>query len=324
VGVTLAEVPCPSAAQSREPAYEFLLDTSGSMAACTWVGIAPFCLGGETWFEASSRKILAHLDQCFAEGITFGLRIFPNAGTFGAGFPTQTSIVVDPRLGRPEDIRVALRALGAPNGETPLAHALEAAKEDLAHEKVGQRPRWVVLVTDGVPTLSRPGGSIDPIEDSCIAAQELHRNGVGIRAYALGEIAQASSIDHQNLATLRRIVVECGQGELITVAGVTDDVLHFLFGRNGFLWLLLFTFCGAVAAWAVADFFQHVLVRRSVVKPVHVPPLCKTLFVVLLVADLLVFVGRGHEGVAGTAFVVTVAVLLLVFALGLLRGGAYR
>lgn len=152
-------------AEATEGRLLLLLDASGSMAEPA--------AGGGRKIDAA-RDALTEVVKRLPDDAEVGMRVFgatvESRDDKGACTDTQNVVPVGPvdRARLTEQI-----AAYEPYGETPIGNALRAAAEDLGPK--GRRT--IVLMSDGEPTCQ---------PDPCDVAEELRREGVGLRVNVVG------------------------------------------------------------------------------------------------------------------------------------------
>ncbi|SDT02884.1 VWA domain-containing protein [Jiangella sp. DSM 45060] len=164
----VAVMAAPAAAEEPvDPGSRMMLvlDSSGSMAEAT--------PSGGTRIDAAKdalRQVIAGLpdDQ------EVGLRVY-GAEVFSQNDPgacTDSQLIAQPETGNRDALTAALDDY-EPYGETPIGYALQEAGKDLGTE----RPRTIVLVSDGEPTCA---------PDPCEVATQLAGDGVDVRIDVVG------------------------------------------------------------------------------------------------------------------------------------------
>jgi Ca-activated chloride channel homolog len=147
----------------RQGSLLLVLDASGSMKEPAG--------GGRTRFQAATsamREVLGALPG----DLDVGLRVYGSKISDGPGSCQDSELVVPVTPLNRKAIRAALSE-ARPLGNTPLAHSLQQAAQDLPEE--GQRT--IVLISDGEESC---GG------DPCQVARDLSRQGVDVRIDVIG------------------------------------------------------------------------------------------------------------------------------------------
>lgn len=163
-----AFVPClPECGDFEDPSLLIVLDRSGSMAF------------EDKWERAL--EAIYKVGDALGDKAMLGLTIFPDRGGQCAG-----ELLLAPTLRAGLDLEVLTQNI-IPNGNTPLSAALVDVIQSrwyLPYGDIGQtnRPKAIVLVTDGAPTECKPGQDVQA--ESLEHIRELARQGV--RTYVVG------------------------------------------------------------------------------------------------------------------------------------------
>lgn len=211
-----AEV-CGTAASrvSAKPrAVQYLLDRSGSMAACSagFFDCIPGITPSLTWWGVAARAISSSVTAPVNDDVEFGLKYFPNAGDLGC------NVSEDPDVAPAAGTAIALIGNllhSLPGGATPLLAGLErvAAKPGrLAEPGVTSA---LIVVSDGGESCEAVDQAVK-VERLQIAARTLRQ--AGVRTFAVRFGAKDQNFADQD-AQLRAIVREGG-----TATGDVDDL----------------------------------------------------------------------------------------------------
>jgi Mg-chelatase subunit ChlD len=218
--------PLTIAAEPASRSLLLVLDRSGSMSAVTADGPTLWdnALGGiESVLSRSASDLEVGLMTFPAYREQDDCSLLPTPDQFncyianaGAGACDVGSIDVEPAAGAGPSIVGALRAMG-PNGATPTAATLEAARKHLL--ETGSAAD-VLLITDGAPNCS-DGTSSTEVDGAAVAAAltELETMAAdSIRTYVLG----FSRSDAQLAQTLDSMAVAGGSGDTTHRSVVTQ------------------------------------------------------------------------------------------------------
>ena len=160
-------------------------------------------MGGQPKLAVAQQTLSDALDWIPSE-MQLALRAYGHTTPHAQRDCRDSDLLVPFRTGSREDIRRAVGAL-KPRGQTPLAYALQQARQDLAGVR-GERA--VVLVTDGIESC---GG--DPVA----AARALQADGVPVHVIGFG----LGSAEDEDAPALRAIAAASG-GRYVTARSAAE------------------------------------------------------------------------------------------------------
>jgi len=187
--------------ETKPAVLEFVVDTSLSMNEVP--GAQPGQPGnGPTKWE-STRDALKGVISALPDSIAVGLFFYPNMNNQARSRPAEIDSCVNTRVGTPPARLTATQkatligALDAtdPNGWTPTDGAYQHALESALLPSTIPGDKYVLLITDGQPTLrldctsnnngNGPGG-INPVESQPIVDHVAAALGKGVRTFLIG------------------------------------------------------------------------------------------------------------------------------------------
>ncbi len=139
-------------AAARPPLIQFVVDTSGSMA---WVpGTDRNPQSGERSKWQITQQALAAAISAMPDDVAVGLTYYPNTLQNGQCFRPEVAAPLAP-LGAEQRARILdVNTAMQPFGGTPTHGAYAFGVEQLKASAL-EGPRFILLITDGVPTLTR-------------------------------------------------------------------------------------------------------------------------------------------------------------------------
>lgn len=163
----------------RPPAILLLLDQSGSMNETA--------TGGGTRWDAATNSI-REATAALQDQAKFGLIGYPLQPVVDDTVVAQTcsaEVYVTPELGAASAIDGAIYGAVPTKGHTPIRSALLAARDELTKPAYADDPKYVILVTDGMPNC-KPGASELWHVDNEIASVVQSLRSDGITTFVVG------------------------------------------------------------------------------------------------------------------------------------------
>jgi hypothetical protein len=280
---------------SRGEDFLVIFDLSGSM-------------GLSEEIEPAKEALRRVMDDVPTPGASWGLRIY-GAGCGGADTCLEIPLSSEGR----KRIREILPSLEA-GGPSPMPEALRAARTG----ELTQSNAWrqnAIVISDGL---------VDR-EEACREARLLREDGVRVLVIGL-----EFSGTPEGRETLRYVAEDpdCAAGTYIRAD--RPDLVGVLMRRlatqvYGFPFRLIALALALAAGYYTTLFFEYVLERRTNLRREQIPPLCRSLFLLLSVTSAGLFLTGGAFGLLLVLAGVLIVGLASTFTTArLMRGGVGR